>query len=97
MCSILLILVIIMRHKRRSIMILFIRQYRQSGGVPACILYYVNNEFESSWQCLMYNYQPVVTVSLKDALLGMLEWMKSLKTRNGVFSCGQIVGISPNG
>ena len=27
---------------------------------------------------LLYNDQPVVTVSLKDVLLGMLEWMKLL-------------------
>ena len=30
------------------------------------------------------NDQPVVTVSLKDALLGMLEWMKSLTINNSI-------------
>ena len=36
---------------------------------------------------LLYNNQPVVTVSLKDALLGMLEWMKSL-TNTNIIMCG---------
>ena len=36
---------------------------------------------------LLYNDQPVVTVSLKDALLGMFEWMKSL-ANNKIIMCG---------
>ena len=36
---------------------------------------------------LLYNDQPVVTVPLKDALLGMIEWMKSL-TNNNIIMCG---------
>ena len=39
---------------------------------------------------LLYYDQPVVTVSLKDALLGMLEWMKSL-TNNNIIMCGTII------
>ena len=36
---------------------------------------------------LLYNDQHVVTVSLKEALLGMIEWMKSL-TNNNIIMCG---------
>ena len=36
---------------------------------------------------LLHNDEHVVTLSLKDALLGMLEWMKSL-TNNKSIMCG---------
>ena len=36
---------------------------------------------------LLYDDEPVVTVSLKYVLLGMLEWMKSL-TNNRIIMCG---------